>query len=530
MKHYRLALVGILAWAVLILMIPAGRRILWSSNEARYPLLAQDILDHGRWLVPELRGRLYLNKPQLHFWAIAVASLPGGRVSELSGAIPAVFSAVAAVGAVVAIGTLLWGGQAGLLAGLILTTALPFFTYGHLAIPDMMVGAFLAWSLYWFLRARRSDWAVGPLVGFYLFVALAIATKGPPGYAALAAAVVTILGTDGPRGLVRLRPVLGLSILALCALPWIVPYQLQSHGEFASQVLAEEYGTRFLRGSVLGRPARLGDPLVAFFPWTIFLVAAPWWWRRVPDDGRRRVVLWTVTLWLLFVLSAPPQDHYLVPLYPLFALLTAEFLARGGAPEGRRPLRVAAAASLVCAVAGALALIVRPNLLHAAHNIAYFPDAWWERGFAAAVVVVGGTVAYLFARREAWAAMTVAGALTLAPIIVLAGVGYPARYARAHDVRPLATAAASHLAPGGTVVAYPDLPLSYDFYLRRPVVEIESVERMLAMLASPTPGQVVIMSGKDWRALIARAPSSWRVLSTDTVDGKKIVVVGSPPL
>ena len=126
--------------------------------------------------------------------------------------------------------------------------------------------------------------------------------------------------------------------------------------------------------------------------------------------------------------------------------------------------------------------------------------------------------------------MTVAGALTLAPIIVLAGVGYPARYARAHDVRPLATAAASHLAPGGTVVAYPDLPLSYDFYLRRPVVEIESVERVLAMLASPTPGQVVIMSGKDWRALIARAPSSWRVLSTDTVDGKKIVAVGSPPL
>lgn len=529
MKRYRIALIGILALAALIVAIPAGRRVFWSSNEARYPLLAQDILDHGRWLVPELRGQLYLNKPQLHFWTIAVASWPGGRVSELSGAIPAILSALAAVGAVVAIGTLLWGAQAGLLAGLILTTTLPFFTFGHLAIPDMMLGAFLTWSLYWFLRAWRSDWAVRPLVKFYLFVALAIATKGPPGYAALAAVVVAILGTDGPRGLTRVRPILGLSILVLCALPWIVPYHLQSRGQFESQVLAGHYGTWFFQRSVLGRLAGLEETLIAFLPWTIFLVAAPWWWRRTPDDGRRRVVLWTLTLWLLFVFSGPPQVHYLVPVYPLFALLTAEFLARGGAREGRRSLRLAAAASFAYAIAVALALIFRPTVLGIVFGIVWVPDQWGERGLAAVVIVVGSTVAYLLARREAWAAMTVAGALTLAPLLVLVGVGYPARYARAYDVRPLAAAAASHLAPGGTVVGYPDLPLSYDFYLRRPVVETMSAERVLAMLASTTPGQVIITSRKDWQALIARAPSSWRVLETRTVDGREIVVAGSPP-
>jgi 4-amino-4-deoxy-L-arabinose transferase-like glycosyltransferase len=432
---------------------------------------------------------------------------------------------------VVAIGTLLWGGRAGLLAGLILTTSLPLFTFGHLAIPDMMLGAFLTWSLYWFLRAWRLDWAVGPLVKFYLFVALAILTKGPPGFAALAAVVVTILVTDGPRGLLRLRPVLGLSILVLCALPWILPYYLLSRGQFESEVLVGEYGIwifRFKR-SVLGRLAGLGETLIAFFPWTIFLVAAPWWWRRAPDEGRRRVVLWTLTLWVLFVFSGVFQTHYLVPVYPLLALLTAEFLARGGAQEGRRPLRIAAAVSLVCAIAVALALIVRPTLLGIVFDVAFVPGTRWERGFAAMVVVGGSTVAYVLARREAWAAMTVAGALTLAPILVLTGVGYPARDARAHDVRPLAAAAAGHLAPGGTVVAYPELRLSYDFYLRRPVVEIGSVERMLALLASPTPGQVVIMSRKDWQALIAQVPSSWRVLEARTVGGREIVVAGSPP-
>ena len=529
MTRHRIARVGILALAVLILTIPAGRRVLWSSNEARYPLLAQDILDHGRWLVPELRGQLYLNKPQLHFWAIAVASWPGGRVSELTAAMPAVLSAIAAVGAVMAIGAMLWGGRAGLLAGLILTTATPLFAFGHLTLPDMMLGSFMAWSLYWLLRAWRSAWTVGPLVGFYLCVALAIATKGPPGYAALAAAVVTILGTDGPRGLVRLRPVLGVSILVLCALPWIVPYHLQSRGHFESEVLAGHYGTWFLHRSVLGRLEGIVNALVAFLPWTIFLGAAPWWWRRAPDDGRRRVILWTLTLWLLFVVSGPPRPHYLVPVYPLFALLTAEFLARGAAPGSRRPLRGAAAVWLVCAAGVAAALIVRPTLLAMSRDeIAFFPEAGWERALAALAVVVGGTVAYLLSRREAWTGMTVAVALTQAALLVQAGAGYPARYAREHDVRPLAAVAATQLAPGRAVVGYPDLPLPYDFYLRRPVVEVVPVERMLDLVASQTPGQVVITSGERWQALMARAPSSWQVLATGRVNEHDIVVAGSP--
>lgn len=84
MTRSRHALVGILALAVLLPLIPTGRRVLWESNETRYPVLAQDILEHGRWLVPEIRGQLYLNKSQLYFWTIALVSLPAGRVSELS--------------------------------------------------------------------------------------------------------------------------------------------------------------------------------------------------------------------------------------------------------------------------------------------------------------------------------------------------------------------------------------------------------------------------------------------------------------
>jgi 4-amino-4-deoxy-L-arabinose transferase-like glycosyltransferase len=528
MKRHGLALVGILALAVLLPLIPAGRRVLWESNEARYPLLAQDILDHGRWLVPELRGQLYLNKPQLYFWAIAGASLPAGRVSELSAALPSVLSALAAVAAVLAIGTRLWGRRAGLLAGLIAATAPPFFAFGHLTIPDMMLAAGLTWALYWFLRAESSGWARGPLAGFYVCVALAVGTKGPPGYAALAAAAITVLGTEGRRALARLRPALGLLILALAALPWIVPYYVQSHGQFRSDVLVRHYGVWLFRGSLLARVEGVAQTLVSFLPWSIFLVAAAWAWRRAPDEGRRRIALWTGALWALLVFTGIPRAHYLLPVYPLLALLTAEPLARARADGSPRPLRIAAAVASIYAVGVALALIVRPTLLAHGEDATLLPDAGWERGVVAVILVGGAIATGLLGRRRAWVAMTVAVALSLAGTLVLTGIRYPARLARDYDVRPLAAAAAGHVGPDGTVFGYPDLRLAYDFYLRRPVVELATVDRVLRLLASPEPGQVLITSRERWRDLSSRARSPWRVLATRTLDGHEIVVVGSP--
>jgi len=523
-----LALVGIFALAVLILIAPAGRRVFWSSDEARFALLAQDILDHGRWLVPELRGQLYLNKPQLYFWAVAIASLPAGRVTELTAAIPALLSALATVAGVVAIATLLWGRRAGLLAGLIFVTAPPFFTFGHVALPDMMLGSWMVWSLYWFLRAWRSQWAAGPLAAFYLCVGLAVASKGPAGYAALVTAVVAVLGVEGARGLARLRPGFGLLILALCAIPWIVPYHLQSGGRFEGAVLVGHYATWYFSGGMLDRLLRIGSALVNFFPWTVFLAAAPWWWRRAPDPGRRVVGLWTLTLWLLVGLTGTPRARYLVPVYPLFALLTAEFLARSGEREGGRPLRTAGAVLFVCAIGAAVAAIVPPPWIFGNEDSALFPEAPWERALAVVVVVLGGAIASLLARRGAFGAMAVALAVTLGAILVLTGAMYPARYRRDNDVRPLTAAAAAHTAPGVAVVAHPDLRLSYDFYLRRPVVEVVPVGEMLALLAG-SPGRVIVMSRERWLGLAPRAGPSWRVLAATTVGGREMVVVGSPP-
>ena len=95
--RWRLVGVAVLAFTALVVGVPAGRAPLWDPNEARYMLLARDILDRGGWFIPDLRGEPYLNKPQLFFWSIAVASLPGGEVTEWTAALPAVVSSIATV-------------------------------------------------------------------------------------------------------------------------------------------------------------------------------------------------------------------------------------------------------------------------------------------------------------------------------------------------------------------------------------------------------------------------------------------------
>src|SRR2546429_5204713 len=117
------SILGVLVLSAMLVATPAGRRPFWSSDEARFALLAQDVLDHGRWLVAEIRGRYYLNKPQLFFWAVAATALPFGRVTEASAALPALVSSLCGVAGAVAAARHVGGRPAAAGAGLLPATA-----------------------------------------------------------------------------------------------------------------------------------------------------------------------------------------------------------------------------------------------------------------------------------------------------------------------------------------------------------------------------------------------------------------------
>jgi 4-amino-4-deoxy-L-arabinose transferase-like glycosyltransferase len=62
------AVVALLIAAAVVFALPVGRRRLF--NQDRYAMLAREVVDHSRWILPHVRGDVYLNKPPLFFWAV----------------------------------------------------------------------------------------------------------------------------------------------------------------------------------------------------------------------------------------------------------------------------------------------------------------------------------------------------------------------------------------------------------------------------------------------------------------------------
>ena len=519
----RVTLVAVLAFAALVVGLPAGRAPLWDPNEARYMLLARDILDRGRWLIPDLRGEPYLNKPQLFFWAVAVASLPGGEVTERTAALPAVLSSIATVAAVFAIGARTWGVGTGGMAALVLASTIGFFAIGHHGQSDVMVTAWTWWALYGLLVARRAGYAALPLVGFYACVAGAIMSKGPMGLLGLVAGFVAVAVADGWRDMVRLRPVLGLAVLVVLMAPWYGSYLVGHGSTFVGDTVVGHYGSWAFRRSALARVESLWV-LAYALPWTIFLVGAATWWRRRPDAERKLIATWTLASWLLVGLSGIHRARYLIPIYPRLALLVGEFLTRAGAHDGARALRRTffAFAALAGVVAG-FALSPAARLI-GGEGRPWVPDTTAEIALIVGLLVATALAAVTAARRAAFARGGLGVALGLGAILLIEGARYPARFAREFDVRPIAAAAQALTPPGAAVRVYPDIWLTYDFYLRRPVVELDRgrVEQLLASSASGA----VIMSRKSWTGLQPHAHPSWGVVAARRVANDEMVVLG----
>jgi len=519
----RLVLVAVLAFAALVVGLPAGQTPLWDPNEARYMLLARDILDRGRWLIPELRGEPYINKPQLFFWSVAVASLPGGEVTEGTAALPAVLSSIATVGAVFAIGTTTWGLRTGALAALVLASTIGFFAIGHHGQSDVMVTAWTWWALYGLLLARRAGFATLPLVGFYACAAGAVMSKGPMGLLGLAGGVVATAVVEGWRATARLRPVLGLAVLAVLLVPWYGAYLIGHGSAFVGNTVIGHYGSWAFRRGALARLESLWV-LVYALPWTIFLVGAVAWWRRFPDVERRLIAAWTFTLWALIGLSGIHRARYLIPIYPGLALLVGEFVARASERGGARALRGALLAfAALAGIVAALALSPAVRWI-GGEGRPWVPDSTAELALIVVLLAATAGAAVVAARRAAFVAGGLVVALGVGAVLLVEGARYPARFAREFDVRPIAAAARALTPPGAAVAVYPDIWLTYDFYLRRPVVELDRarVERLLAGTASGA----VIMSRESWAELQPLAHPSWRVVAARRVATDEMVVLG----
>jgi 4-amino-4-deoxy-L-arabinose transferase-like glycosyltransferase len=525
-----LAVAALVLASAAVFVLPVGRRPLYNQDEVRYAMLAREAVEHGRWFLPRVRDEVYINKPPLFFWTVALVSLPSGKVSDVTAPLVSVAAALAGLLGVFAVGRRLWGFRAGFAAAAVLAATPFYFFMSHQVLTDMMLTAWLVWALYFYVRATAPEAGRLPLLGFYLCVAGGLSTKGPMALLALAAAAAASAATDGRAGLRALRLPAGVGLVALTTLPWLVPYALQSEKSYARAVLLTDYLGWYFRANADSRLAAVTTYLAGFLPWALVLpLAARWWW-IAPEKDRRRLLAWTGVFVVAVVISGAQRSRYFLPVLPLLALLLGEFFVRAPVAAGARGQRLVTAlagASLAMAVAAAAAVFLVPTGMSATgKDWVYLPAPGIERALVAGVLLVGAGAGLLVAwRRAGGFAVATCWAVALIAVLGLEGIGYPARYAEWYGVRSFAERMRTARPADTALLAYPDANLAFDFYLRRPIRELPRAEQVAAMVARPAAHDALLIREERWTTLRAGADPSWRPVASGVVGGRPFVLL-----
>src|SRR5579863_297814 len=193
-----------------------------------------------------------------------------------------------------------------------------------------------------YIRARHGG-AVGPRIAVLFWAAqiAAIMLKGPVGPALALTTAATLAIADREAAWLRtLRPLTGLAAMALVVAPWLYGIEHATGGRF----LFDSKGHDFLSKLISGQDSHGAPPfyyltlaMITFWPGSLYL--APTLIRagqRLEQPLTRFLLAWIVPAWVVMELVPTKLPHYVLPLYPALALLTAIVLVEGNDP-GERP-------------------------------------------------------------------------------------------------------------------------------------------------------------------------------------------------
>jgi 4-amino-4-deoxy-L-arabinose transferase-like glycosyltransferase len=490
-----------------------------TAHEARFPLLARDMLERQVWF-PAERGVLYRNKPPLFVWGIAGASWLRGAVTVGTALVPVVLGALIGVLFTALLGERLFGPRAGRWAACVLASTYLFFAYARTPVPDMLVVGLGSAAAYAAWQAVSAPTGAAWRLVFAVVLALGVAVKGPVGLLPLLAVAVWLLASQGLRGFGRLWSPAALGLFIVLTLAWLIPYLASGTEGVASEVVGGGLRTYFGAPPLVSLGGQLAQALVGLMPWTVAVPLAV----RAAVPARRTPAVGFALAWLVVpagavLLSHTQHTRYLLPICPGAALLVAWWADTAAS----RPDRLARALGALAAVAAA-GMVAAPLWARPSPRTflpGYGPDtAPLYAGLAVLGLVLGTALWHGRPGR------LVLGAGSLMLALLLYGGILHARWLEAtQDFRGLAARLERH-APGAPVGAagMPSTLLQLDFYLGRPVTMLAPGTELLQYLGRPER-PLAVVDGQAWRELATPPGTALRVLDQVRLAGREVLVV-----
>ena len=352
---------------------------LLSLNEGRRALAIQEMVSSGNWLLPHLNGELYLTKPPLLYWLSSSLAFIWG-VNEWTLRLPSALAAIAVLIMVYRYALQQSGKWAALFAVQLLIANLGFAMLGRRAEIEMLLTALCVGSLLSALQYIQSQSSKNWIILSYFLLALALMTKGP-----LVILLVTLplliaaIYSKNPHIKAVLLSGRGWLIFLVVGLTWYAIVSWQLGFDIWATITKHD-----MLDKMQGESAK---PIWSYLAWIagdfilligLFLVGAKNFFKQQFQQSRQLVLLAaTILPLIIFSLFSYKHAKYLLPIYPLIAILLAIKLAEifDAATEAKKKIIVIIALLLPIGFAIFYALL-EPKVF--AYRVAVFPtfSAW----------------------------------------------------------------------------------------------------------------------------------------------------------
>jgi 4-amino-4-deoxy-L-arabinose transferase-like glycosyltransferase len=515
----RNALFASLALLAILAVVGIATRPLIPIDETRYVSVAWEMWLRGDFLVPFKNGEPYSHKPPFMFWMFHAGWALFGVTDWWPRLVLPLFSAGALL-LTYSLARHLWPQRAGLggQAALILVSALLWIVFSTSVMFDVILAFWVLLGMHGVLAA-----ADGKRRGFVMLgiaMGMGVLTKGPVILLNLLPITLLVPWWNPGLHLGRWFGGVGLAVLlgAAIALAWALPAGMSGGEAYRNAIFWGQTANRMVESFAHRRPFWWYLPLLPLllFPWFVW----PGFWKALAhhrraglDRGTRFCLAWMLPVFIAFCFISGKQPHYLVPLFPAFALLAARVLA------DRPDSRVALPALLVAALGGALILVASGRIAAVYEQLAVLPPMW-----PGVVLVLLAPAAWLAGRKGFPPVPNLAllGTASLALVQLAAARSIDPLY----DIKPMALAIRQVQAQGLPVVNAARYHAQYQFLgrLETPLLELHGPELRRWLTAHPEAYAVIYLKDRQRMAKIpARHKQAYRGGEAALVDAQTAV-------
>ncbi len=513
---------ALLALSGLLFFLGLGEMGLTDRDEGRNAEAGREMFESGDRLTPTFNYELRVAKPVFLYWLMDLSYRLFG-VNEFAARFPSALFGVALILLQYFFLACVRDRTIALFGALMLLLNIEILGLGRMALTDSVLIFFITTSLYGFWLGLHGEGLVRRWIwAFYIGMALATLTKGPVGFVVpLIAASLYLTWTRRWQDYWRHGlPLAGALVFLLLALPWYIA-MFTVHGDaYASGAKANTIG-RFLspmEGHHFTIFFYVPVLLLGFFPWSGFLLITLYrtlkdWYQlrraaRQPDPAGTSALelfaaLWVVGVFVFFTASSTRLPHYIGPLFPAAAILTACFWSRclydPAIPGIRASIHITTGLGYLLAIG--FASLPTLYAKFSSKLVKEFPlagevDLGSAPYMIAAALVIGmAIVSYVGLKEERrGGAFWAAGASFACMILIVLVIAIP-RLNQYFIAPPqvLAYAAGVNLGSSDRLIAYGMTRPSTAFYARRKVIYIGENEEPAMRPSLAEPGRTMIL-------------------------------------